>query len=586
MTRRRARLWIVVLALVGIGLLSFAVRPAGPQDLAVIARQPVLWRGAYHVHSTRSDGSGEPDAIAAAAAAAGLDFVILTDHGDATRPPDPPRVAHGVLLIDGVEISTDDGHYVALDLPAAPYPLAGEGRAVADDVRRLGGLGILAHPDSPKASLAWHDPSTDADGYEWINADTSWRTASTMHVLARLLTYPFNRPGTLTALAHYPAGLFAERDTPSRRAQLALAAVDAHARIGWRRDDDPIEGGRAVAAFPSYDAAFGTSGLIVPWLDGSPSGHADRDARVVLHAIRHRLAYSAVFSMAVAPWLSIDLVEPPATATPGPDAVGAATLVVHANAPADAEIRILRNGRQAVTGNRQPGTGDRVADSADRAGRQVSIDLQADEAPAIYRAEMWLPARRGWPALPVAVSAARGHNLVASRDERGGGADVHSATAVPDATAEDVAIRGWHVEHDAGSGGEVTQTVPNVQASATLRLATGARVSQFAALVADLTPPESARALVIELSASAPMRVSIQLREPKPGEGLRWRHSAFVDPQPRLVTLPLDEFRPIRPASGPVPLDRLHALMFVTDTVNGRPGDVRRVIVHRARWVR
>ena len=130
------------------------------------------------------------------------------------------------------------------------------------------------------------------------------------------------------------------------------------------------------------------------------------------------------------------------------------------------------------------------------------------------------------------------------------------------------------------------QDASNVVASATLRLAAGARVSQFAALVADLAPPQAAGALQIELSASAPMRVSIQLREPKPGEGLRWRHSAYVDTHPRLVTLPLDEFRAIRPAAGPVPLDRLHALMFVTDTVNGRPGDVRRVSVHRARWVR
>ena len=42
-------------------------------------------RGAYHVHSTVSDGTGSIDEIAAAAARAGLQFVILTDHGDGTR---------------------------------------------------------------------------------------------------------------------------------------------------------------------------------------------------------------------------------------------------------------------------------------------------------------------------------------------------------------------------------------------------------------------------------------------------------------------------------------------------------------------
>ena len=46
--------------------------------------------GAFHVHSTRSDGIGDREAIAAAAARAGLQFVVITDHGDATRQPDPP----------------------------------------------------------------------------------------------------------------------------------------------------------------------------------------------------------------------------------------------------------------------------------------------------------------------------------------------------------------------------------------------------------------------------------------------------------------------------------------------------------------
>src|SRR5436190_5880953 len=69
--------------------------------------------GAYHIHTTRSDGLGDRAAVAAAAARAGLKFAILTDHGDGTRPPDPPAYLDGVLVLDGVEISTDEGHYVA-----------------------------------------------------------------------------------------------------------------------------------------------------------------------------------------------------------------------------------------------------------------------------------------------------------------------------------------------------------------------------------------------------------------------------------------------------------------------------------------
>jgi len=577
---------MIALAVLGVGALSFGLRPPGALSLSPVARQPMLWRGAYHVHSTLSDGSGSPEEIAAAAAAAGLDFVILTDHGNATRPPAPPRMMDGVLVIDAVEISTDDGHYVALDLPQAPYPLAGEGRAVVEDVRRLGGLGILAHPDSPRDSLAWHDASADADGFEWVNADTTWRTASTMQVLSRLFTYPFNRPGTLAVLARYPAALFAERDVPSRRPQLALAAVDAHARIGWQRAADPLDGGRTVAEFPSYRSMFGTFGLVVPWLDGTPSGEATRDARAVLHAIRHRRAYSAVFSMASPMWLSLELVEPAATATPGPDARDEATLAVLSNAPAGATVHILRNG----------------VPYRETSSAEWSMPLPAGESGAMYRAEVWLPARRGWPALPVAVSAARGHNLAlepatgthepgtGSRPPATGmvGAAPRAARGRPaDGHDTDVEVRGWHVEHDPASSGAMLPSAPVARAAATLGLAPGTRVSQFSALVADLAPPPAdATALHLELSASGPMRVSVQVREPRPGEGLRWRHSAYLDGTPRAVLLPLEDFRPIRPASGRPPLERLHALLFVMDTVNARPGDSSSLTVHAIRWYR
>src|ERR1700736_338986 len=131
--------------------------------------------GILHIHTSRSDGQSSPEAIAAAAARAGLKFVVFTDHGDGTRKPDPPQYRSGVLCLDGVEVSTTGGHYVALDMPASPYPLAGEPRDVVEDVRRLGGFGIAAHPDSPKAQLKWRDWTTTFDGIELLNPDTAWR---------------------------------------------------------------------------------------------------------------------------------------------------------------------------------------------------------------------------------------------------------------------------------------------------------------------------------------------------------------------------------------------------------------------------
>ena len=93
-----------------------------PQRLTLAKAGDGTIAGLLHIHTNRSDGLSSPDDVAAAAARAGLKFIVFTDHGDATRTPDPPQYRAGVLCIDGVEISTNGGHYIAIDMPASPYP--------------------------------------------------------------------------------------------------------------------------------------------------------------------------------------------------------------------------------------------------------------------------------------------------------------------------------------------------------------------------------------------------------------------------------------------------------------------------------
>src|SRR5437016_1520165 len=107
-----------------IGLTAWFLAPPAARPLVALSStlsEPV--RGAFHIHTVRSDGTGTVDQVAAAAAAAGLKFVVLTDHGDGSREADKPQYRDGVLCIDAVEISTDGGHVVALDLPRSSYPL-------------------------------------------------------------------------------------------------------------------------------------------------------------------------------------------------------------------------------------------------------------------------------------------------------------------------------------------------------------------------------------------------------------------------------------------------------------------------------
>src|SRR5687767_1309881 len=238
--------------------------PSRPMAMRMAASSSTTVRGSFHIHTNRSDGSGSPDAVAAAAARAGLHFIVLTDHGDGTRTPDAPQYRDGVLVIDAVELSTQSGHYIAIGMPQAPYPLRGEGRDVAADVRRLGGLGIVAHPDSAKAGLRWTDWNAEVDGLEWLNADTEWRDERRVQLVRALARYPLRPVETLASLLDRPDTTLERWDAiAQKRPVVALAGADAHARAGWMDDDAQDYRRGWFLRMPSYEASFRTFAMRV-----------------------------------------------------------------------------------------------------------------------------------------------------------------------------------------------------------------------------------------------------------------------------------------------------------------------------------
>ena len=185
---------------------------------------------------------------------------MLTDHGDGTRPPDPPSYRHGVLVIDAVELNTSAGHVVALGLTRRrrriPWPATP--RDVIDDIRRLGGAAVIAHPDSPNPALRWRGQNVAADGIEWLNVDSEWRddppTRLVATALRSLIRGPeVNRLAVLAARRQASAGSMPRRDNGQ------------HSR--WQRSTrTPTSGGatreeprqRSVIARPTYEAMFRT----------------------------------------------------------------------------------------------------------------------------------------------------------------------------------------------------------------------------------------------------------------------------------------------------------------------------------------
>ena len=92
--------------------------------------------GVVHVHTTLSDGGGTVDDVVAAAKAAGLGFVAVTDHNNVDAKP-YEGYRDGVLLIAGAELSTTAGHVLGLGIADPRFRFSGDARDALADIREI-----------------------------------------------------------------------------------------------------------------------------------------------------------------------------------------------------------------------------------------------------------------------------------------------------------------------------------------------------------------------------------------------------------------------------------------------------------------
>ncbi|MET8680643.1 CehA/McbA family metallohydrolase [Streptomyces sp. NPDC004647] len=134
------------------------------------------YRGDCHLHTVHSDGQRTPAEVAAAARAAGLDFITTTEHNTTS--------GHGawqglwgedLLVLTGEEVTTRNGHVVALGTDPGTFI---DWRYRARDnafgrfsrkIRQAGGLVVPAHPHATCVGCNWKFGFGDADAVEVWN---------------------------------------------------------------------------------------------------------------------------------------------------------------------------------------------------------------------------------------------------------------------------------------------------------------------------------------------------------------------------------------------------------------------------------
>ncbi|WP_293315474.1 CehA/McbA family metallohydrolase [Mycobacterium sp.] len=166
-----------------------------PVTLAGASIRGARWyRGDLHVHTVHSDGERDPGELVADARAAGLDFVVSTDHNTNAANRVWPMCGTGPLLvIPGEEVTTRHGHWLAIGLPERAWvdwrygPRDRAFPRFAAEVRAAGGLVVAAHPAVPLPGSAWEFGFADVEALEVWNGRWNVDDEVSLRLWQRLL---------------------------------------------------------------------------------------------------------------------------------------------------------------------------------------------------------------------------------------------------------------------------------------------------------------------------------------------------------------------------------------------------------------
>jgi hypothetical protein len=544
---RRLR-WIVCVLVLLAGSWA-ALRVALWRPLPVV---PGLWRqvgthasGVIHVHTSESDGRRPVDEIVRAADAAGLDYVIITDHNTfATKPLE--RYVGNVLVIVGIEISTRCGHILAFGLPEPTFRFSDDPLEVLEDVHEFGGVAFLAHPDSPRDDLRWTCSGVPGEyGLEVVNGDSQWRQAGWAEMVRGVSTYAFNPTYALLRMLSRPSETLA----------------------GWNRllagRNVPVIAGADAHGFPSYEALFMLAQNHV-LLEHPLRRDARADAAAIVASLGRGRAWVGLDALGPAEgffflaeaagrqWVMGDEVP----LVPAPD------LQAGGNLPQGARLALLRNGH--VIAERE---GHLEWPDATAGVYRVEVYLREWDVPWIVSNSIYIfdsaahEARRQRQLLPTtAVSVSR---RVLD--------DFEGETYFEPAADASTAVASPMLEPGAG---------PDGSAAARLQFTLGRPAAEtpspFAALARPVAEDLSdSEGLVFSLRGDGIYRLWVQLRNENPrseGGTEWWQVSVKTSTEWRRVAIPFHRFRTRdQQSDGKLDLDTT-GIYFIVDTGVARPG--------------
>jgi hypothetical protein len=557
----------VVLGLAVLVLAGGAVFVARWRPRALVGVLPadgyVRVPGVVHVHTTLSDGAATPDEVIAAARAAGLQFVVLTDHNtlDAKRWE---GYHQGLLVIVGTEISTTAGHVLGLGIPDPVFRFSGDARDALDDVRVLGGAAFAAHPTSPRPDFRWTGWDLAGPwGLEVLNGDSQWRAAGWGRLLRTLALYPLNHDYALLTSLTAPTDALARWDEIlQRRPAAAIAGADAHGQVQVSK--------KRTVPFPSYTSLFKVARNHV-LLSRALTGDAAVDAAGIVHALAVGRNYVGLDGLAPADGFSFTTFEPKDSDrrawSMGDWVTPEAGLRLRAGGrmPAHTQLTLLRDGRAIAAG-------------------EQSLDVEAP-GPGVYRVEARVP---GWE-IPWVISNPISVFPSSVARERGEAAAWAKEPPPPEAVRMLETFDGptsFHPEFDPSSSMSAEVIAPRAgpdgSGAGRLQFRLGApgpgRPNVWCALVSrEARDLSRSQGLVFSIRGDRQYRVWVQVRDENPAsadDGTEWWFASVrTETEWRRVAVPFARMRSLNPKTdGRLDLDKVRQVVFVIDQGAEKPG--------------
>ncbi len=249
-------------------------------------------KGVYHNHSVFSDGRGDIDEITKDAKKVGIDFVILTDHGEPNLDSSSStQYLNNVLLIGGSELSLECGHMTVMGYYPIDYRFSIHPQEAINEVIENNGVCFVAHPFDKR--IPWTD--WKIENFTGIEILNSYSEAMKMNPL-KFFLFPFeyliNSENFMLSIVKYPYKNIKKWNEFLRKGKyFAIYALDAHSKLEITE--------KFYFAFPSYEMFFKLFNLYVK-IDKDFSDNAKNDSDLILDALKRGNFFNVIELIAFA----------------------------------------------------------------------------------------------------------------------------------------------------------------------------------------------------------------------------------------------------------------------------------------------